>query len=267
MSFLQRNKNFLIRESDKRNIFLPFLIFIIILIVSLPWTRNIIFGIGTPFWNIRNSITTFFDQNIGVLNSKQELLKENSLLKDELNQNNQELVLYDLLKKENDDLKNILNRNKLNQKLILSTVLLKPYLSPYDTLIIDVGSEDNVKVGDKVLADGNTYIGYIKEVYDNTSKVVLYSSDGEKVNVLIGDSSIEKEAVGIGGGNFKVEVPREIGVSEGDSITIPSISTNIFGVVEKIEYKESDAFQTILFKNPVNISELKYVEILISSKK
>jgi len=84
---------------------------------------------------------------------------------------------------------------------------------------------------------------------------------------LIGNNNIEKEAVGLGGENFKVEIPREIDVKEGDSIVIPSISTNVFGVVEKIEFKESDSFQNVLFKNSVNVSELKWVEVLLSNRK
>jgi cell shape-determining protein MreC len=171
------------------------------------------------------------------------------------------------LKNENDDLKNILNRNKTDQKLLLATVLIKPFFSPYDTLIIDVGSSSGVVINDKVLVDNNTFIGYVSEVYDDTSKVVLYSSPGEKVNVLIGNNNVEKEAIGLGGGDFKIEIPRGIDVKEGDSIVIPSISTNVFGVVEKIEFKESDSFQTILFKNPVNISELKWVQVLLPNKK
>lgn len=78
---------------------------------------------------------------------------------------------------------------------------------------------------------------------------------------------MEKEAIGIGGGNFRLEVPREMDVKEGESITIPSISPNIFGIVEKIEYKEADSFQTILFKSPVNTGELKWVEVVLSNKK
>ncbi|MBU1122646.1 MAG: hypothetical protein KKF54_08165, partial [Candidatus Omnitrophica bacterium] len=159
------------------------------------------------------------------------------------------------------------NRKQANQNLLLGAVLVKPFLSLYDTLIIDVGASDNVKVGNQVLAEGNIFIGYISEVYEKTSKVILYSSPEEKTKVLIGDNNIEKEAICLGGNNFKIEVPREIEVKEWDSIVMPSVSTNIFGTVEKIEYKESDSFQNVLFKNPVNILELKWVEVLLPNKK
>jgi len=33
--------------------------------------------------------------------------------------------------------------------------------------------------------------------------------------------------------------------------------------VEKINFKETDSFQTVLFKSPVNVSELNFVQIVI----
>ncbi len=266
MNSHQRNNNFLVRGSTNRNIFLPIVAVIFLIgIFSLPFVKNILFKIGTPLWTVKNSISSFFSDNIGILSSKVSLLNENRLLKEQIGSRQKEQALFDLLKKENEDLKNVLERNTSKKNLLLGAVLVKPFLSAYDTLIIDVGSSDGVGLGNHVLADGNIFIGYISEVYNHTSKVVLYSSPGEKVNVLIGNNNIEKEAVGLGGGNFKIEMPREIDVKEGDSIIIPSISTNIFGVVEKIEFKETDSFENVIFKNPINIAELKWVEILLSN--
>jgi cell shape-determining protein MreC len=267
MSFLQRN-NYLIRENSKKS-FIPTALGIafIIFVFTFSWSRNLLFSVGSPLWDFKNIVSNFYSDNIGLLSSKVSLLKENSLLKQQVETSNQDKVLYDLIKKENEDLKSTLGRISPSQKLLLSAVLVKPFLSAYDTLIIDVGLEDNVVVGDKVLANGNTYIGYVSEVYNSTSKVVLYSSPGEKTKVLIGSNNIEKEAEGLGNSNFRVQVPREIDVKEGDSIVFPSITTNIFGIVEKVEFKESDSFQNILFKNPVNIAELKWVQVLLSNKK
>jgi len=268
MSFLLRNKNFLARDYGKKHFYFPIIaVIFFILIFSLSWTRNILFSIGSPLWFMKNSISSFVAANVNVLSSKTTLIKENNLYKEQIKLDEKDRVLFDLLKKENEDLKNILNRNQVNRKLLLGAVLVKPFLSPYDTLIIDIGTLEGVIAGDQVIVDGNIFIGYISEVYSDTSKVVLYSSPGEKVKVLIGDNNVEKEAVGLGGGNFIVEMPRGSDVKEGDSIVIPSVSSNIFGIVEKIESKESNSFQNILFKNPINVAELKWVEVLLSNKK
>lgn len=264
MSFPQKNKSFSNRDGKKRNAHFPIIVVILIIsLFSFSWTRGILFSAGSPLWTVRNNIIYFFSNNIGVLNSKISLLRENDLLKNQIKSKEKDSVFFDMVKKENEELKNVLSRKKADQKFLLGSVLVKPFFSAYDTLVIDVGTVSKVNVGDKVLADGDIFIGYVSEVYEDNSKVVLYSSPGEKVKVLIGDNNIEKEAVGLGGGNFEVEIPREIDIKEGDLITIPSISTNIFGTVEKIEFKESDSFQNILFKNPANIAELKWVEVMV----
>jgi len=270
MNFRQRNNFSSNSKNKKKNIFLSVLsVLVLIFIFSFSGSRNFIFSTALPFWRIKDAFTSFVSNNSNLFRSKTDLISENNSLKQQIEKDKLDLMLKSLLNDENSDLKSVLNRKDLNTKSILSAVLIKPSFSPYDTLIIDAGSNENVSVGENVTALGNAFIGYISEVYPNSSKVVLYSSPGEKVNVLLGNSNIEEQALGIGGGNFSVEVPREIDIKEGDSIVIPSISTNIFGTVEKVEYKESDAFQKVIFKNPTNISELKWVLVvpLLTTKK
>ncbi len=266
MNFRLRNDNFGQRSGKKKFILASFFVVFFIVIFSFYAPRNILFGVASPFWNIRNSITVFFSESIELMRSKSSLIAENNLLKKSLENDRENQLLFEAIKNENDNLKNILGRKNNSQKEILAAILTKPFLSPYDTLIIDAGSEDDISAGDQVLANGNIYIGYVAELYDYSSKVVLYSSSGEKMNVLIGSDKIEKEANGMGGGNFVAKTPAGSDIKIGDPIVVPSISYNVFSAVEKIESKPADSFETILFKNPVNISELQYVEVLPGDK-
>lgn len=266
MSFHQRNKNNFGEGLGK--LILPTLVLVVfIAIFTIPQSRDFIFMSGSPLWHLKNNINTFFESNSALLSSKSDLIKENLSLKQEIESRKNDLILLDLVRQENIDLKNILNRKKNDQQLILGTVLIKPFLSLYDTMILDIGTFDGVEVGNQVLANGNVFIGYISEVYENTSKVVLYSSFGEKVKVSIGNNNIEKEAIGLGGGNFKIDISKEINIKEGDTVVLPSISPNVFGVVEKVSSKDSDSIQTVLFKMPINIFELKWVLVLLNNKK
>lgn len=264
MSYHSKN-NFSLSNRDKKTTNKKSVLFVVLLLlfIFIFFSKGIFFVIGKGFWSIKNSVNYFIEYNADVLRSKNSLIKENEDLKEKLLLDKNEKIVIDLIKKENEELKNIFNRSNNIENVVLSNVLVKPFLSAYDTLIIDVGSGNGVKVGNKVIADGNVHIGYISEVYNNTSKVVLYSSSGEKTPVLVGDNHVEKEAMGIGSGNFTVEVPRELDVKENDVIILPMISHNIFGLVEKIEIKTTDVFQKILFKSPVNISELKWVQIIL----
>jgi len=244
------------------------LIFVILFayLLSTNFSKNILFAIGKPLWGISSSVVTFWDSNIEVFRSKKSLIEENNNLLAEIESSRKDLLFLDLAKKENETLKDLLNRKKLKDNLILASVLVKPGFSPYDTLIVDAGKNDNISVGELVMAGASVFIGEVAEVYDSSSKIKLYSSPGEKINVLVGPNNILKEAQGIGDGNFKIEVPKEVGVKVGDSVVIPSINTNVFGIVEKVESKETDSFQTVLFKNPVNIHELKFVEVVGKKK-
>jgi cell shape-determining protein MreC len=267
MNFRQRNNDFERQSGKNKFVLAGFIVIIFIIIFSFRGPRNFLFGIGGPFWGVKNSIANFFSDNIELLKSKSSLIAENNFLKEEIQNNQESQLLSSALKNENDDLKNILGNKNNNQKEILAAILAKPFFSPYDTLLIGVGSADGVSVGDEVLAYGDTYIGYISEVYSNSSKIVLYSSSGETINVLVGADKIEKTATGVGGGNFSLQAPVGSDINIGDPIVVPSISSNIFSTVGKIESKPTDSFETVLFKNPVNISELQFVEVLPAGNK
>lgn len=170
------------------------------------------------------------------------------------------------LKKENLELKKILNR-KESDNLILSYILKKPPFTAYDSYIIDVGSKDGISIGDKVYASGNILIGTVAEVNRNSSKVNLYSSYGNKFDILIGNNDIEAVAVGNGGGSFTAIIPRDLKVSEGDIILIPDITNSVFGTVGKIIIDPARAFSTVFFSQPINIYEQKWVLVSINKSK
>src|SRR3989344_3226464 len=64
----------------------------------------------------------------------------------------------------------------LDENIFLKEILAKPNKSFYDTLVIDIGLKQGVKVGDSVFALGNIPIGRIAEVHAYSSKVILFFS-------------------------------------------------------------------------------------------
>lgn len=241
------------------------LIIICLLIISglfvLRPVRQVFLNLTTPFWNLKNSASNsnFFEY----FKSKQALINERQAMEQKLFLAGNLLALNETLQSENETLKDLMGRSATKQKTILANILVKPPQSFYDLLVIDVGADEGIKVNDRVIADATVYIGKVSEVYDHTAKVTLYSSPGEKNQVILGTNSVSVEAIGVGGGNFNILLPREVEVKENDVIIMPSITTNIFGIVEKVDFKDKDAFQTVLFKSPVNISELSLVQVVL----
>jgi cell shape-determining protein MreC len=250
------------KSSKKRTIiFSLVLVFLILIFISSSF-RNLVFLIGRPIWKLENAIETSLSDSWSLLSSKQSLVEENRALRDAKNKTDYYSLVNDFLRQENTSLKEALGRKDEKSNSVLAYVLSKPGITLYDEMIVDAGSNFNVKVGDLVSADGTIVLGEIGEVFDKTSKVVLFSTPNRVTNVLLGPNSIQAEAKGVGSGNFVVRLPKETELKEGDTVIVPSISPNVFGIVEKIVSESTDTFQNVYFKNPVNLLELKFVQII-----
>lgn len=164
----------------------------------------------------------------------------------------------DALVAENLQLKNELGRTDTSHPL-LAVILKRPPVSAYDTFILDVGSTDGVKVDDLVYALGNIPIGKIAETFGNTSKVRLYSSSDEKFDILIGSTSIATTAIGKGGGFFEASMPRDTKIKVGDRVLIPALNNAFVGTVEGVASEASEPFSKVLFRQPVNMYEMRWV--------
>ena len=219
-----------------------------------------LYRIAQPLWNARDYVGQTFTNLWSIFAEKKSLAAENTSLRTQLDAANQSLLDLNAYKTENDQLKTLLGRNP-TQKKIFAIILAKPNQSLYDTLVLDVGKNQGVKVGDSVVS-GDFIIGTVREAYDNYSKAVLASAPGETFTVRIGASGIDTQALGRGGGNFIAQLPKEIPITKGDLIKSPAWGLEFFGAVEDIEQNAADPFQFILFKLPVNINTLESVEVV-----
>ena len=193
--------------------------------------------------------------------SKNSLSLENEDLKTRLLAQEAQIANYNSLADENTKLKEILARKPEKADFLLSAVLSKPDKSPYDTLIIDAGSNLGVKLGAKVFALGNIPIGYVAGVYQNTSRVILFSNPGESTEVAVGGKDTFMELLGRGGGNFEMILPRDFTIEAGTEVSLPGINPFVVATVKSIISDPRDAYQKALLISPVNVFELKFVEI------
>lgn len=240
-------------------------LFVLTLVLLNTTERNPLTGasyaIATPFWKAQTVIQNRVGSFLSLLKSKKSLIEENNALKNSLQEIEYFTISFEAAKKENSELKRLLGRVE-GRDTILAAVLSRPRTSPYDTLVIDIGSTDNIHVGDLVIAFGDYVVGFISKVYTHNAQVTLFSAPGIKTNVLIGEENRVASAEGRGGGNFIAELPRDVNISEGDVVILADITTQIFSVVESISHTSVDAFQVIRFKNPVNLFTLTWVQVV-----
>lgn len=250
----------------KRRFFVLFVLFCIVFFILLQngflARLNPFFSrIFTPVWQAENFTRDFLSLN---LSSKKGLYKQNVLLKEELEKTQVKLALVDELESENETLKSILGRVDHDSTIVLSAILSKPNNTPYDTLIIDRGSEDGISSDDLVFVKGDVLIGEIESVSKKTSKVIMFSTPGNISQVVYADTGRYFNAKGLGGGTFEVDVTRDVEVSEGDLFFYPGLDNNPIGVVRKIDFDPRDPFKKVLMKSPINIQDERWVEVRIN---
>ena len=260
MTYLKRSSR---PQKDKFAIVIAIVGLIVVFSVSYffpSFYPTIFFPVASVFWKSESAVVGFFSDMGSMVQSKYGLIKENQTLSAELAAESRSLLILDALKSENAGLKEAFNRIG-KDNYVLGTIMVRPPVSPYDTLVLDVGSNSGISVGDMVYADGDTLIGDISDVFAGESKVSLFSTPGRMTSVLVGTSTIAAQATGKGGGNFIFKLPAQTPLSVGAIITIPQLKKYVFGVVDRIEVDSTDSMQTVLFESPVNMSEISFVEV------
>ncbi|MDO8620342.1 MAG: rod shape-determining protein MreC [bacterium] len=223
---------------------------------------NLVSEVALPFWNAEHSVVARVRTAFAYFSSKATLEAEVERLTGELLRVNRLLLDRDLLLEENALLKKVVGRDATAQKRILGAVLVAPPRSPYDSVMLDVGSRDGVISGARVFA-GSVALGSVSVVYSRTSLVTLFSTAGSKTPVLILHEglALPVESVGQGGGEFIATLPKETSVSVGDAVVIPGLPPIPFAKVEAIVSSATDSFEVVRFKNPFSFSELRFLEV------
>ncbi len=257
---LDKNKINKRKKGIKRILFFVFVVLIFYMGVS-GLVGGVFNFIGKPVWFLKNQATSFFE-NIGYFfDTKNYLYNENERLSKENNVLRLEMINYQILEEENNELKSILNNLPKNKEFILSNILSKPNISPYDKIIIDIGSINGVFDGDNIYAEGLIPIGTVEKVYGNTSLVSLYSNPGRKTEGFLTNSNATVTLVGRGGGNFEMVVPIELEIEKGSIVYLPGNNLISVAIVREITSRETDPFKKIILNSPVNVQDLKWVEV------
>ncbi len=228
----------------------------LLFIISLIWrdaSASIFLRIFAPIVALRDSITS---PEVARLNAA-------------LSEANARAADRDVLYQENLDLMTRLGRDA-SVKTILAGVVLRPPAVPYDSYVIDAGSEQGVAIGDQVSAGGTTLIGTVRQVYATTARVVLFSAPGESYDALLMSQNASTTAThgtvpvrvdGGGAGSLSAHVPAGTNVVVGDSIVFPGIVGGFSGIVSQVVAPEGDSFKTIYLHLPVNPFSVLFVEV------
>lgn len=260
--------SYLLDKKNKRKNLNKIIIMIIVLFF-LGFFRVSIFNgfsylahqISRPFLILGNSIGNKTSNISSYFSFKKNLYQENEYLKNQLNEMNARVSNYSSVLDKSIKLEEVLGKKKTNRDMIQGGILSKSSNSVYGSLIIDIGKNQSVEIGQRVFAYGYVPIGKVAEVYPKSSKVILYSSPLENTEVVISGKDIFMEVVGRGSGNFEMILPRDFVLDIGTEVDLPGSENYILGYVASIISDPRDSFQKALLRSPVNIFELKFVEV------
>lgn len=216
-------------------------------------------AVGRPIFSSNNWAARSLNSVGGFFRTKSYLIRENESLKNQVSLFQVVTAERDFFKTESTRLEELMGRIDIESPMVMARVLSKPDYSPYDTVVIDIGTKEGAKPGDFIFADETTILGELREVYGESSTAVLYSSSREKIEVLIGTKSLAGESVGLGGGTMQIKLPRDTGVAAGDIVQVAKKTNKILGTVSTLTTSASDSFEWALLRSPINISELRYV--------
>jgi len=215
-------------------------------------------GIGWHLWQARIFILDKTHVFFNFFSSKSTLIAENDSLRSEIETLRGKLMNFEVLNVEHAKLLENYGRT-LTEKNILAAVLVRPPQTPYDTLILDVGSRLGISAGDIVYSAGGIALGTINDVTAGTAKVVLFSNTNVETSAIIERNDLAVTLHGVGGGGFELQAPQETDILKGDTLIMPTLKSTIVGVVVDVESSVKSAFKRILIKSPESISHLRFV--------
>jgi cell shape-determining protein MreC len=243
---------------------IPTLVAVLLVVSHVPVpsaVTNSAHTLATPFWHVRDALRATVDATYTSLDSTEALVAENIALHNELSAMRRENFMARIHKRENETLRQLLGRStEAQQEYHIASVVNDDTYSPYDSFVIDIGAEGGVEEHMLVLSPEGFAVGSVERALTSTAIVTKFSAPTIETEVLLtGTTTIHTVVQGMGGGTMLIRVPRDLEVSVGSEVLLPTFSSNPIGVVALVEVTPQDAYQTVYVQSPVNIHQLQYV--------
>lgn len=218
------------------------LLAVVILIGIRLLAPGVFFALFSPLFSLGNAVQVV-DEDTLRLRADRALINENIALSERVK-----------------DLMRLVGDEEGERSGSVASVVARPPMTPYDTLLIDGGNREGVVSGVLVSAEGGVPIGTVETVGANYAQVSLFSTSGRETEGWVGDERTPVTLVGEGAGAFTAEVPRDAGVTEGAFVYLPPGARPV-GKVARVDADPSSPSATLRIEPLVNIFSLTLVLI------
>lgn len=265
MKMIHRRDNFLFARKYRAFVVLVAVTALALLYAPVRNTvTQAVYTIAPKAWGAGDASFRAWNSFMANFRAKDALVAENDALRSDVSRMQAQVLDRNLLDEKVNKLEEVLGRAQADNRVV-AYVLAGPGLSPYDTLVVDAGTDNGVAAGNTVVYAGSGVIGEVVEVTAASSKIKLYSSPGEEYLVGVGKQSVPAKATGKGMGNFEAKVPEGSAIAIGDDVT--SLKGGLLlGTVSLVEEESSLPFTRIFFRVPFNITEIRSVEVIIDKR-
>ena len=208
--------------------------------------------VSIPFKSFGN-VAEYIDEHINLYSNYSELKIENDELKNNISKS-------DFLELENTQLRKLIEEQVSSSSNLVSARIMLDKQSPYlNSLIINIGSNKNIKNGMAVL-DGKNFIGRIVDVNFFSSRVLLVSDLNSKIPVITQPSTHHAILSGRGKSEPSLEyLPENHKIQDGNKV-YTSGKEGIFspGIpIGKVK-AEKNSLKVLLFSD---LSQITFVNI------
>lgn len=254
-----RNPNISDKAVSPRAFFLGALLVgvIVILLLLRAVAPGAIVYIAKPFWFTGNKLTASVSTALNFESKKDLLQARDSLTATVTTLENENAVLTSRVS----DLQKLLGSREETTKGIVASVLIRPPVSPYDTLVIDQGERAGITKDALVYGQGGIPAGVVTEVMTTTSRVTLYSAPSLKTQGWAGAEHFPLTLIGAGAGAYEASIPKDSGVVVGDGVYLSVGGASPLGVVTMIDSDPSSPTVVLHVRPFINPFSLTFVTV------
>jgi rod shape-determining protein MreC len=262
---------------SSKSIKYPALIFIVFfLIFFLHYTKilypveKILITVTKPVMRVFLGASSYVGENYLEFMSKKDLLAENKELKDQLAMLLKEKNRFLTEKEENEFLREQLSFvQTTNYEYSVANVVGKNISEIENSLVLDIGANKGVKIGQPVLGPQGVLIGKITKVESDRSYMLFINDDLSRLAVKIFSAT---KTMGIVEGQFGLGlkmklIPRTENISEGDLVVTSGLeefvpANIVVGQIERVTNDAGDLFQEASIESPINFNKITLVNVV-----
>lgn len=232
-----------------------YLLWIVGAIFVLVFAKDVVSSITSSFTTtlfvVRHYVMTSSGTIPVFIRSRVELLNHIQELEQQIASQKGIESTLGFVTEENEELRGLLGGTTTPR--IVAGVIARPPYTPYDTVVIDRGSEEGIVLNAPVYLVGGNALGYVQSVFPHSAFITLFSSPGVEATVYVFGPDIFTTAHGEGGGVIRLSVPQGIVIEKGVPVVLPSLDSGVLGLVSEIQSisTEPEQHAYVTFNTPL----------------